>query len=223
MSDLGTQTFFIFKHDTMTNILDLLGSTLDRNVVSDLDQELGIGDQEKTAAALDSISKVILAGVNRNVAKPGGVQSLNQALEKDHNGDIFNDVIGNLFHRDAKSAQGKERTLNGAGILRHVLGSKESSVLESLAEENGIDKNKLISLAVKIAPFVLGALGKAKSEEGLDTGGLGSLLDGVMNSLSSTDSKQSSFLNSILDKDGDGSIVDDVAGMGKSLFGRFFK
>lgn len=207
----------------MASILDLLGGTLDKNIISSLDQEVGIGDQEKTAAALDSISKMILAGVNRNASTPGGVQSLNQALEKDHNGDIFNDVIGNLLNRDAKAVQGNERTLNGAGILQHVLGSKESSVFESLAKTNGIDKDKLISLAVKIAPFVMGALGKAKNEHGLDTGGLGSLLGDVMNSLSKQDSKQSSFLNSILDKDGDGSIADDLAGMGKKLFGGLFK
>ncbi len=207
----------------MASILDLLGGALDKNVISGLDKEVGIGDQDKTAAALDSILKMILAGVNRNASTPGGVQSLNKALEQDHNGDIFNDVIGNLLNRDAKAVQGNERTLNGAGILQHVLGSKESSVFESLAKANGIDKNKLISLAVKIAPFVMGALGKAKSEQRLDTGGLGSLLGGVMSSLSNQDSKQSSFLNSILDKDGDGSIVDDLTGMGKKLFGGLFK
>lgn len=207
----------------MTNILDLLGNNLDRNLVSQLDKQVGVGDEEKTAAALDSISKVILAGVNRNAKTPGGLQSLNQALEKDHRGDIFNDVLGNLLNQDAKRAQGYERTLNGAGILRHVLGAKESSVFDSLSKSTNMDKNKLLSLAVKIAPFVLGALGKAKKEKGLDSNGLGSLLDGVMNSVASNNSAQSSFLNSILDQDGDGSIVDDVAGLGKKIFGGLFK
>lgn len=207
----------------MANILDLLGSALDSDVVSKLDQEVGIGDKDKTAATLDSISKVVLAGINRNTQSPEGLQSLNRALEKDHSGDVFNDVIGNLLNRDAKRAQGNERMLNGAGILRHVLGSKESSVMDSLAKANGVDKNKLLSLAVKFAPFIMGALGKAKREKSLDAGGLGSLLDGVMNSVSANDSAQSSFLNSILDQDGDGSIVDDVAGIGKKIFGGLFK
>jgi|SRR5690554_1730116 len=207
----------------MTNILDLLGKNLDSSLVSRLDKEVGIGDETKTAAALDSISKVILAGVNRNAQSPEGRQSLNQALEKDHRGDVFNDVIGNLLNSDAKRAQGLERTLNGAGILRHVLGSKESGVFDSLAKSLNIDKNQLLSLAVKIAPFVMGALGKAKQDQGVGTSGLGSLLDGVMRSVSSNNSAQSSFLNSILDQDGDGSVVDDVAGLGKKLFGGLFK
>src|SRR5680860_885588 len=109
------------------DILDLLGNSLDSSVVSKLDQEVGIGDKDKTASALDSISKVILAGVNRNAKSPEGLQSLNRALEKDHSGDVFNDVTGNLLQRDAQRAQGNERTLNGAGILRHVLGSKAVS------------------------------------------------------------------------------------------------
>jgi len=207
----------------MTNILELLGSNLDRGLISKLDKEVGIGDEEKTAAAVDTISKIILAGVNRNAQSPEGLQSLNRALETDHQGNIFNDVIGNLLNPEAKRSQGLERTLNGAGILRHVLGSKESSVFDSLAKSTNMDKNQLLSLAVKIAPFVLGALGKAKKEQGLDTGGLGSLLDGVMRSVSTNNAAQGSFLNSILDQDGDGSIIDDVAGMGKKLFGGLFK
>lgn len=207
----------------MVNILDLIGSSLDSGVVSKLDQEVGVGDKEKTASAVDSISKVILAGINKNAKSPEGLQSLNRALEKDHNGDVFNDVVGNLLQRDAKQAQGNERALNGAGILRHVLGSNESNVFESLAKANNIDKNKLMSLAVKVAPFIMGALGKAKKEEGLDTGGIGSLLGGVMSSLTGQDSSQGSFLNSILDQDGDGSVVDDVTGMGKKLLGGLFK
>lgn len=196
---------------------------MDKEVVSKLDQEVGIGDQKKTASALDSISKAILAGVSDNAKSPEGLQSLDRALEKDHNGDIFNDLAGNLLNRDAKKAEGKERMLNGAGILRHALGSNESNVFESLAKSTNMDKNKLMSLAVKIAPFVMGALGKAKNEQGLDSGGIGSLLGNVMGSLTSQGSSQGGFLNSILDKDGDGSIVDDVTGMGKDLLGGLFK
>lgn len=207
----------------MANILDLLGSALNSNVVSELDQEVGIGDKEKTASALESISKVILAGVNRNAQSPEGLQSLNNALENDHDGSIFNDVAGNLLNPEAKRDQGMGRTLNGAGILRHVLGSKENGVMDALAKTNGIDKGKLLSLAMKVAPFVLGALGKAKNDQGLGSGGLGSLLGGVMNSMSSGNSAQGSFLNSILDQDGDGNAMDDVAGIGKKLFGGLFK
>ncbi|HLU94514.1 MAG TPA: DUF937 domain-containing protein, partial [Membranihabitans sp.] len=85
----------------MENILDLLSGTLNSTVVSQLDKEVGIGDPSKTANALESLSQVILAGVNRNAQSPQGLQSLNQALEKDHTGDIFNDVLGNLLNPEA--------------------------------------------------------------------------------------------------------------------------
>lgn len=209
----------------MTNILDLLAGSLDGNTISKLDQQVGIGDENKTAAALEGISKVILAGVNRNAQTSEGLQSLNNALEKDHRGDIFNDVLGNLLNQDARRSQGQgyDRTLNGAGILRHVLGGKESSVFDSLSKSTNVDKGKLLSLAIKFAPFILGALGKAKRENGLDSKGLGSLLGSVMNSVTSNSSSQSNILNSILDQDGDGNIVDDVAGIGKKIFGGLFK
>ncbi len=207
----------------MENILDLLSGTLNSTVVSQLDKEVGIGDPSKTANALESLSQVILAGVNRNAQSPQGLQSLNQALEKDHTGDIFNDVLGNLLNPEAKRSQGLDRTLNGAGILRHVFGAKESGVLDALSQSTNIDKGKLLSLAIKIAPFILGALGKAKNEKNLGSGGLESLLGGVMNSMTSGNSAQGNILNSILDQDGDGSIVDDLGGIGKKLFGGLFK
>lgn len=207
----------------MLNILDLLQNSMTGKMVEELDKEVGINDRDKTSVAVDNISKMILAGVNRNARTPEGLQSLNNALEKDHNGSVFDDVMGNLLNRDAKMAAGNERMLNGAGILRHVLGGQESSAFDSLSKATNMDKSQLMSLAVKVAPFILGALGKAKKEEGLGASGVGSLLEGVMGSLSSQKGGQASFLNSILDQDGDGEIMDDVTNIGKKIFGNFFK
>src|SRR5690606_18195007 len=126
----------------MANILDLLGGTLNSTVVSQLDKEVGIGDPSKTANAVETLSQVILAGVNRNAQSLPGLESLNQAFETAHTGDMFNDVPGNLLNPEAERSRGLDRTLNGAGILRHVFGAKESGVLDALSQSTKIDKSK---------------------------------------------------------------------------------
>lgn len=205
----------------MENVLDLLSSSLGNKMVSQLSNEVGIGNEEKTEVAMDSVMKTMLAAIGRNASSPQGLQALDSALKKDHNGSIFDDIAGNLLNRDAKMAQGNERMLNGAGILRHVFGGNEGNIFNSLSKTTGVEKNQLMSLAVKLAPFVLGALGKARSNQ--NSGGLGDLLGGVLGSMRSDNSQQSSLLNSILDQDGDGSMVDDVANMGMKIFGNFFR
>ncbi|WP_236974512.1 DUF937 domain-containing protein [Membranihabitans maritimus] len=206
----------------MENVLELLSGSLGNKMVSQLSSEVGIGDEQKTEVAMDSVMKTMLAAIGKNAQSPQGMQALDNAIRNDHDGSIFEDIAGNLLNRDAKMAQGNERMLNGAGILRNVFGSKENNVFNSLSKSTGVEKNQLMSLAVKLAPFVLGALGKARNNQS-SGGGLGNILSGVLGSMQSNNSGQSSFLNSILDQDGDGSITDDVAGIGMKVFGNFFR
>ena len=73
-----------------------------------------------------------------------------------------------------------------------------------------------------LAPMVLGMLGKQKKTQGLDLAGIASMLSGTV-----TQQKQANpamgLISSFLDKDGDGSIMDDVAGMGMKVLGNLFK
>jgi len=67
------------------------------------------------------------------------------------------------------------------------------------------------------APILMGVIGKKASQQNVSSSsGIGGLLGGLLGGNSAD--KEQSFLESILDADGDGSIVDDVAGMvlGKS-------
>ncbi|WP_236970701.1 DUF937 domain-containing protein [Membranihabitans marinus] len=204
----------------MKNILDILTENLSEPAVAELGQQIGIQDKAKTESAMDSLMKTMVAAIGKNASTPEGMMSLNNAIEKDHDGSIFDDVLGNLL--GGGSSNTNSRTLNGAGILGHIFGGKQSQIFDSLSKSTGVQQNQLQSMAIKLAPFILGALGKAKnSSQG--SSGLGSILDMVMGSMNSNNSQQTSFLNSILDQDGDGSIADDVAGMGMKIFGNLFR
>lgn len=203
----------------MKNILDILTENLSEPAVVELGQQVGIQDKAKTETAMDSLMKTMVAAIGKNASTPEGMMSLNKAVQNDHDGSIFDDVLGNLLGGGSSNAN--SRTLNGAGILGHIFGGKQSQIFDSLSKSTGVQQNQLQSMAIKLAPFILGALGKANNSS--QGGGLGSILDTVMGSMKSNNSQQTSFLNSILDQDGDGSIVDDVAGMGMKIFGNLFR
>ena len=74
-----------------------------------------------------------------------------------------------------------------------------------------------------LAPVVLGMLGKARATqpEAQSGGGLLDLIKGATQTVNQQPTTQSIFAK-LLDKDGDGNVMDDIADMGmKSIFGKF--
>ncbi|MBC8004366.1 MAG: hypothetical protein H7X84_02740, partial [Verrucomicrobia bacterium] len=63
-------------------------------------------------------------------------------------------------------------------------------------------------------------LGKKSAGGG---GGIGNLLGSFMNDETQANPKSQSFINKLLDKDNDGSVMDDLGDMGKSFFGKMMK
>ena len=64
-----------------------------------------------------------------------------------------------------------------------------------------------------LAPLVMGALGKAQREKGLDTGGLAGMLGGEQQRAADAAPGVMGMLTSFLDRDHDGSVMDDIGGM----------
>ncbi len=73
-----------------------------------------------------------------------------------------------------------------------------------------------------LAPILMGTLGKAKREQGLDVAGLVSFLSGSVSAQSQKDPSMN-LITSFLDRDGDGSIIDDVANIGMKFLGGLFR
>jgi hypothetical protein len=63
----------------------------------------------------------------------------------------------------------------------------------------------------------MGALGRAQREKGLDGGGLAGMLGGEQQRATDTAPGVMGMLSSLLDRDRDGSVIDDIGGM----LGRF--
>lgn len=188
-------------------LLEMLTQQLGGDTVKDISKQLGVS-QQQASGALASALPMLVGALAKNSASTEGASSLSRALEKDHDGSILDNLSGFL----GNSASGP-----GDGILKHVLGNRRSSVESALARTSGLGSEQMGSLLTMLAPIVMGALGKAKRQEGLDSAGLSNLLAGERKRVAKDNSTMGML--SLLDADGDGSIMDDVAG----LMGKFFK
>ena len=198
--------------------MDLLQGSLSSGMVDQLSRQLGGADKQQTAAAASGIVTTLMGALAKNASSTEGAQALNNALERDHDGSILEDVMGMLT---GNAQVNNDRMLNGSGILNHVLGNKQSGAVDMISKLSGLDSSKTGSLMTMLAPVIMGALGKTKREQGLDMAGIASLLSGTV-SAQKQQNPTMNLVTSFLDADGDGSIIDDVASIGMKLLGGFF-
>ena len=190
----------------MSGILDLLNSDLGKSIISGVAGQTG-QDESKTSSVLTMAMPVLMQAMKRNAASPQGAESLLGALNSKHDGSILDNLSG-LFGGGVDS-----NVLDDGGkILSHVLGGKQQHVANALSQKAGIDADSVSQILKVAAPILMGMLGsQAKQQNVNNASGIEGLLGGLLSGSSSKN--EQSFLESILDADGDGSVIDDVAGM----------
>ena len=190
----------------MAGILDLLNSDLGKQIISGVAGSTG-NDSNKTGSVLTMALPVLMKAMERNASTPEGASGLMSALSGKHDGSIL-DNLGGLIGGGVEESV----TQDGAGILGHILGGKQSGVEQVIGQKSGLDAGSVGNILKVAAPILMGVLGKQSRENNVtDSSGLGGLLGGMLGG-NDTQNEQS-FLEKILDADGDGSIIDDVAGM----------
>jgi len=133
---------------------------------------------------------MILGGLRKQKDEHGGEARVDHILNKYGSASVLDD-IGGLFSKKVKDDSVDAR-------LGGLLGESGMQATNMIANNFKLDGNIASKLIPMLAPVVLGALTKKR-----DVGGAGS-----------------SGIASLLDQDGDGSILDDVAGfLMKGMFG----
>lgn len=196
----------------MSSIVEMLlqqvGST---EQVGQLSKHLG-ADTKATQQAVGAALPVLLGALARNSAQGEGAAALNRALDK-HDGAVLDDLGAFLQSPD---------TADGEGILRHALGSRRQAVETGVSKASGLDPSMVGKLLPMLAPLVMGALGRQRRQQNLDAGSLASMLGSERQQMEQSN-PAIGLLGKLLDQDGDGSIVDDIAGkLGKGLLGGLF-
>ena len=195
----------------MSMIEDLMGQ-LQGGGTSEISRQLGI-DESKVNQVVAGAIPAMVTGLANNSSTTAGRDALASALNRDHDGNVLDDVLGFL----GGGAGGG----SGASILSHVLGNKQGSVNQALGGASGLDASSVQKILAMVAPLVMGYLGKASRSKGLDGAGLGAMLGAEKQRAAQAAPDAMGMLGKLLDSDGDGSIVDDVAQLGAGLLGGF--
>ncbi|MEK6154176.1 DUF937 domain-containing protein [Flavobacteriaceae bacterium 3-367] len=191
----------------MSGILDLLNGPMGQQLISGVAQQAG-QPADKTSSVLSMALPVLMGAMKRNAASPDGAQGLMNALSSKHDGGIL-DNLGGLFGGGVDQSVMED----GAGILGHVLGGKQPQLENALSQKSGMDAGSIATILKVAAPILMGFLGKQTRQQNIsDSNGIGNLLGGLLGG-DSSGGQQQSLIESFLDSDGDGSILDDVAGM----------
>ena len=139
-------------------------------------------DQNTAAKLIPAVAPMILAGLKKQKDEFGGTERVDHILNKYGSASVL-DNLGELFNSKAKDENADPR-------LGGLLGDAGVQASNLISKQFNVDGNTATKIIPMLAPVILGFLTKKRDQEGLGSNGIASLLD----------------------QDGDGSILDDVAG-----------
>lgn len=202
------------------DIRELFEKQVSGVLIDQVSKQFGINDNSQASTAVDTAFSTLINAISKNASTDQGAQSLNNALENDHDGSILNDLAGFLSGSNQPS---NTSMLNGSGILNHVLGSNQSNVIEMVSKMANIDPAKANQLLGMVAPVVMGMLGQEKQQNNLNPANINDYLTTQTAKQTAKTPTNTDFITKFLDADGDGSIMDEITDIGLKSLGNFFK
>ena len=204
----------------MSSVYDILSDTLDDSKVRQIGNLIG-ADQNTAEQAISGAVPLLLAAMGRNASSASGLEALNGALSRDHDGSLLDGLGGFL-------KGGGDQDM-GSAILGHILGGRQGRATEGLSRTTGLDSGAILKLLAVLAPIVMAALSRAKQTQAR-RGGPASSDGGVLGDILRRDNQKvethapdlGGLLGSLLDKDGDGPM-DDIARLGSDFLGSIIR
>jgi len=196
----------------MNYLIEQLGASLfNQASVEQISNSVGLRPAQ-TQNILGQAVPIILKGLLNNSQKQSGLADLFSALVKDHDGGILGQM-GDLIKNPGVA--------KGEGMLDHILGNKKSTVEQTIGKSNNIDMAKIAKIFAIAAPIVMGILGRQRKQNDWNMGGLNDALTRTNQDLRQKNKKEMSVIERMFDSDGDGSVSDDLAGIGMQVLRRW--
>ncbi|MFC2164081.1 DUF937 domain-containing protein [Acidobacteriota bacterium] len=139
-------------------------------------------DQKTVGQVIPAIAPLILGGLKRQMETRGGADRADHILNKYGSADVLNRIDDEIATRS--------RDENPDPRLGGLLGDSGVQAADTISKQFKIDPSIAMKLIPVLAPIILGALSNKRDKDGLGSNGIASLID----------------------QDGDGQILDDVAG-----------
>ncbi len=199
----------------MSGIMDLLQGPMGQMIIQGVGSQLG-QDTSKTQSILGSAIPMLMGALKKNASNPETASGLMEALKNKHDGSLL-DNISDIF---GGGNVNEDVVQDGDKILGHVLGDKKEAVAQALGKQHGLDMGSAMNILKMAAPVVMGMLGKQTRQSNISnptdlTNIIGNMIGGHQEA-----EQHSSFIENLLDQDGDGSVVDDLFNIGKKFFGK---
>lgn len=201
----------------MFSLQDLLGQEKGSQAVDEISQNVG-AEPSSVSTAIQAALPMLINGLAKNASSPQGAESLNTALEEDHDGELLDNLGGlkdMIFSGQQERAQ-PTRQADAGGILGHILGNNQGQAAEQVSNQSGLGTGQVAQILMFLAPIVMSYLGRQKQQQGVGADGLGGLLGGLLGGGEIGGGQLQPTSNSApgyFDKDGDGSSMDDIASM----------
>ena len=197
----------------MFSLQDLLGPQKGSEAVDQISQQVD-AEPSQVNTAIQAALPAILGSLANNAATPEGAENLDNALSNDHDGSILDNLggLGGMIFGNQQAAAAP-RQADAGGILGHILGGSQGQVAQQASERSGLPVGQVAQVLMMLAPIVMAYLGRQKQEQNVGADGLGGLLGGLLGGGQSTGNPMGDIASSMLDRDHDGSSIDDIASM----------
>lgn len=204
----------------MFSLQDLLGAQQGNEAVDQISQNVG-ADNSMVNTAIQMALPALINGLANNASTPQGAESLNTALEEDHDGSVLDNLgglAGMIFGGQQAAAAPPPPAANAGGILGHILGANQGAVAQDVSNKSGLNIGQVAQILMILAPIVMGYLGREKRQQNVGADGLGGLLGGLLGgqqaqAAPSSGNPMMDMVSGMLDSDRDGSSLDDIASM----------
>jgi hypothetical protein len=196
--------------EAIMNILDVIMNTQNGAALEQLGSQFGL-NQSQTASALSALVPALAGGIHRNIQGEGGLADLMSAVSAGNHSQYLD---------DPQSLGGRNAVDDGNGILGHVLGSKDASreLASRAAAQTGLSTDVLKSILPLAASLMMGAISKNAQNPPMP-GTSSPMTSGLAAPGATAGGGLLDMLTPLLDRNRDGSVIDDVSAM----IGRFMK
>lgn len=210
------------------SLIDAVMSELDAGHVRAVAQRLAI-PEERARGAIEHALPLLVGAMARQSATPDGAQALHGALDAHAGLDVggllgsvlggsgggLADVLGGVLGGGATAPAG------GMGdVLGQILGARQRQASQGLGQVTGLGTQNAGQLLALLAPIVMAALARLRSQQGLAAGDLGRVLGGDVQRVQQGGGMAGGLLGAVLDRDGDGDVdLSDLMAVGGGLLG----
>jgi OOP family OmpA-OmpF porin len=173
------KTYHSSKHLNMSfNLVDAAKGLFTNELVGKASSYLGESENAVSKAIAGIIPTILGAVTDKATSSTAGATSVTQlAKEADDSGFLGN--LGSFVSNDGAGLLNR-----GSGLLNGLFGESKSNLLSTLISQfSGIKNSSSNSLLSLAAPAILGMLGRHVKSNGLDAGGLASLLSSQKSSI----------------------------------------